>query len=297
LSGAVARSCLACGDPVLEAERVVLLHGRREEVYCSERCLRVNVRGRQQARATRRRRWLAAVSALAAVSLTTVVAWRRHRAPPRRSISYAWPDVHGQGDPPPAPPLVGPPWPPTDAQWTALFDAAAWTFPLPGPTRRVPASDARLLGPEPRRDREASCRAVGHCGVVLGGELWGEHVYAALDGVVERVGADAGGRGLYVRFVHFGGGVFTQYLHLAATPRGIVRGARVTAGEVIGLLGDTGADEERPHLGFTLSVRTSNDLPELYWDPGAWLERAPLRLPPHGTVAGFTPPGTRASPP
>ena len=31
---------------------------------------------------------------------------------------------------------------------------------------------------------------------------------------------------------------------------------------------------------------------EVYWDPAPWLARASLRSPPHGTVAGYAPPGT-----
>jgi len=127
--------------------------------------------------------------------------------------------------------------------------------------------------------------------VDLGGELWGEHVYAAHDGVVERVqenGHDQRG-GQYVRVAHFGGMVFTQYFHLAAVPRGIRRGARVVAGQVIGLVGDTGIESERRHLHFTLSIRPSKEFSEVYWDPTPFMTRWPLRLPPQGTVAGFAP--------
>jgi murein DD-endopeptidase MepM/ murein hydrolase activator NlpD len=159
---------------------------------------------------------------------------------------------------------------------------------LPGPERRPAAADARIFGAEPH-DRPALCRSDGQCSVDLGGELWGEHVYAALDGVVERVYDDERRGGLSVRLVHFGGGVFTQYFHLAATPRTLKRGAPVKAGDVIGLLGDTGLDGAPRHLAFALSVWPGSDLPEVYWDPTPWLERAILRRPAHGTVAGYTP--------
>ena len=168
---------------------------------------------------------------------------------------------------------------------------------MPGPVRRPATPDSRIFGPDPPRDHPALCRAKDRCGVDLGGELWGEHVYASLDGVVERVqgvGNDRSG-GLSVRLVHFGGTVFTQYFHLAATPRGLTRGTRVNAGDVIGLLGDTGLDGARRHLGFALSVRPASELSEVYWDATPWLARATLRLPPHGTVAGYTPPETRTA--
>jgi murein DD-endopeptidase MepM/ murein hydrolase activator NlpD len=229
-----------------------------------------------------------AASALALVAVATTSIVRRHRAQPPRAISFGWPDAHGPLEPPPPPILVGPPWPPTDDQWRSLFDGAAWTHPLPGPDRRPASADARIFGPEPR-DRPALCRSEGRCGVDLGGELWGEHVYAALDGVVERVHDDEQRGGLSVRLVHFGGAVFTQYLHLAATPRGITRGAHVRAGDVIGLLGDTGEGGAPRHLAFALSVRPASELSEVYWDPTPWIARAALRRPPHGTVAGYTP--------
>jgi murein DD-endopeptidase MepM/ murein hydrolase activator NlpD len=286
-----AETCSVCRGPIDERERFVLVRGRRQQPHCSETCLRVSARRRILARARARRRVLLTTSALAALVLGGGVAWRRHHAPPRSSISYAWPEAHPIA-PPPAPNEYGPPWPPTEAQWTALFDRAAWTFPLPGPERRTLTRDPLIFGPEPPRDRPALCRERGHCGVDLGGELWGEHVYAPLDGVVERVQADDGERpgGTSVRLVHFGGAVYTQYFHLAATPRGLVRGAHVSAGDVIGLLGDTGVESERRHLTFALSVRAASYLSEVYWDPRPWLERAALRVPPRGTVAGFVPP-------
>ena len=294
---AIIQTCFVCGGPVDRAEGLVLVRGRQQQPHCSDTCLRASVRRQWVARAAARRRrllGLAALSALTALALVAGGVWRRHRRPPSRSISYAWPDVHG-GETPPAPTVFGPPWPPTDAQWIALFDGAPWTHPLPGPARRSPTRDPRLFGPEPPHDRPAICRTAWHCGVDLGGEIWGEHVYAALDGVVERVQGDGNDRrgGQYVRIAHFGGAVFTQYFHLAAVPRGLTRGTRVVAGEVIGLLGDTGLDGARRHLAFTLSVRPSNELSEVYWDPTPWLARATLRQPPHGTVAGFAPPESR----
>ena len=296
---AVDTPCVICGGPVDGRQGLVLVRGRQQQAHCSETCLRASLRRHALARAASRRRalrGLSALSLLAALWLVVAGVWRRHRRPPSRSISYAWPDVHG-GETAPKPFVFGPPWPPTDEQWTALFDGAAWTHPLPGPDRRVPARDPRVFGPEPPRDRPAICRKAWHCGVDLGGELWGEHVYAALDGVVERVQGDGNERrgGHYVRLSHFGGTMFTQYFHLAATPRKLTRGTHVSAGEVIGLLGDTGLDGARRHLYFSLSVRPSNDLPEVYWDPTPWLARATLRLPPHGTVAGYAPPEPRLS--
>lgn len=283
--------CINCASPVAERDGVVLVRGRRQQVYCSDTCLRARLRQRAKARAAFWRRWSLRLGAPALLVFGVAMLWTHHRAPPRRAISVAWPEVaEWQLKAPPI--LFGPPWPPTDQQWTAVFGGASWTFPLPGPARRATTPDARILGPEPPREPAPRCREARRCGLDLGGELWGEHVYAALDGVVERVQGEGGdGRGgRSVRVVHFGGMAYTQYFHLAATPKGVVRGAHVHAGDVIGLLGDTGlSDGARAHLSFALSVRPSHELPEVYWDPTPWLATAALRVPPHGTVAGFVP--------
>lgn len=294
----MAETCFQCGGPVDENERLVLVRGKRSEVHCSAGCLRATLQQRQRERTSAQRRWLLRLSVPALLLASVGIVWKRHRAPPRHSISEAWPQGLPAPDALPAPVVFGPPWPPTDAQWTAVFDRADWIYPLPGPLRRAPTLDGRILGPEATAEHHALCRTKGRCAIALGGELWGEHVYASLDGVVERVqgGSDRSG-GISVRLVHFGGTVYTQFFHLAATPRGLTRGTKVSAGDVIGLLGDTGLDGARRHLAFALSVRPSNDLPEMYWDATPWLERAALRLPPHGTVAGFAPPATRTATP
>jgi len=221
---------------------------------------------------------------------TAVQVVRHYRAPPP-----VW--IVGDAPAPlveplaPGPVPYGPAWPPTDDEWIDLFSKAHWIYPLPGPMRHPFAPDDRIYGTVATDKHAALCRTERHCGVDLGGELWGEHVYAAQDGVVDRVQAsghdDHGGQ--YVRLAHFGGMVFTQYFHLAAVPRGIARGAHVKAGELIGLLGDTGTEDGRKHLYFALSVRPSPAFPEVYWDPSRWMVNWPLRVPPNGSVAGLVP--------
>jgi murein DD-endopeptidase MepM/ murein hydrolase activator NlpD len=281
-------TCLTCGGQVGALTRVVLVRGRRQRVYCSDSCLRADLDARRRARNRLQARVALALVLPTALIVAAKVTWQRHRAPPRASISLAW----GEGLPAwseaPPPVVYGPPWPPTDEQWSAAFAAASWAYPLPGPSRRALTADGRILGPE----RTARCREEGRCGLDLGGELWGEHVHAALDGVVERVQGDGNERrgGQYVRLSHFGGMAFTQYFHLAATPRSLFRGAHVKAGDVIGLLGDTGLPEgAQRHLHFALSVRPAPELTEIYWDATPWLAGATLRSPTHGTVAGFVP--------
>ena len=228
-----------------------------------------SVRKHRIAVVTRRRR---AVVSATVIGLLLAGAWtaRRHRAPQPRSISYAWPEAGWETPAPPEPVYFGPAWPPTDDDWMFAFDRASWICPLPGPVRRAPAADDRIFAVEaPRNHPPAFCRKPGLCGVALGGELWGEHVYAVQDGVVDHAyaaGSDERGGG-YVRIAHFGGMVLTQYIHQGANTRGVVRGA---------------------HLHFALSIFPRSDLPETYWDPTPLMARWPLRLPAHGTVAGLT---------
>jgi murein DD-endopeptidase MepM/ murein hydrolase activator NlpD len=111
------------------------------------------------------------------------------------------------------------------------------------------------------------------------------------DGVIDRIqrvdSDDAGGA--YVRIAHFGGYVFTQYFHLAAIPLHLTRGSVVHAGDVIGLVGDSGGGKQTRHLTFTLSVMPSRDFSEVFWDPAPWMADWPLHVPVHGTVAGLAP--------
>jgi hypothetical protein len=279
--------CFVCGRVGADLEPFVLLQGRATRLHCSSLCLADTVeRLRRVASRRRRRRVLVLLTlALLAVGVNTA---RRHRLPHSEWISGESPEALKEPSQP-GPPPYGPGWPPTDEEWTRLFTNAKWIHPLPGPQRHAGAPDPRLYGPATKEHHQALCRTEGRCGVDLGGDLWGEHVYAAHDGVVDRVvggGRDDHG-GQYVRIAHFGGLAFTQYFHLAAIPRGISRGAHVRAGELIGLLGDTGTDNGRNHLYFALSARPSPAYPEVYWDPSPWMGTWPLRVPPNGSVAGF----------
>ena len=121
----------------------------------------------------------------------------------------------------------------------------------------------------------------GHCGVDLGGEVWGEPVHAVHDGVVDRVQLNANNErgGIYVKISHRNGTVFTWYFHLAAVPRWAEEGAKVKAGDVIGLLGDTGVKRSGPHLHFQISVKPSAALGEQYIDPEPLIALWPLWVP------------------
>jgi murein DD-endopeptidase MepM/ murein hydrolase activator NlpD len=169
---------------------------------------------------------------------------------------------------------------PSERDWLSVIASDVWIHPLDGPARRMPISDSRVFGAERPGERPAECRN-GHCGVDIGGEVFGEPVHAVHDGVIDRVqrGPNEDHGGLYVRIAHRDGTVFSQYFHLAAIPRRIHPGLAVKAGEVIGLVGESGVKHSTAHLHFTLSVKPASNMKEQYIDPEALIAIWPLRLP------------------
>ncbi len=105
-----------------------------------------------------------------------------------------------------------------------------------------------------------------HAGVDLapkgGGQ--GATIYAAASGTVAYVGYEANGHGNHVVIDH-GGGVQTAYAHMSAYAPGIIPGAPVSGGQVIGYVGSTGASTG-PHLHFEVKVNDN------YTDPVPWME-------------------------
>jgi murein DD-endopeptidase MepM/ murein hydrolase activator NlpD len=222
-----------------------------------------------------------------------------HQGPPRAARTHQSPRAavaalfgsSGSGSSAVSSPLpdgwLGPDWE-SDPAALAALGRDTWIHPLAGPFRRMPIRDSRVFGAARPGDRPAECRN-GHCGVDLGGEIWGEHVHAVHDGVVDWVkrGVNPDRGGQFVRLSHRGGTVFTQYFHLAAIPRGLERGSIVKSGDVIGLLGDTGVKESGPHLHFTIAVRPAKDWPERYMDPEPLIALWPLRVPVDGSEVGL----------
>ncbi len=77
----------------------------------------------------------------------------------------------------------------------------------------------------------------------------GTPVYAAADGVVERIGHASGyGRMIVLRHA---GGTETRYAHLSAFARGLKPGSRVRQGDVIGKVGSSGL-ATGPHLHYEI---------------------------------------------
>jgi murein DD-endopeptidase MepM/ murein hydrolase activator NlpD len=194
---------------------------------------------------------------------------------------------HFRASPPPvamlpaavAPPPVRPTPEPPVAKPEPPAIGDLWLHPLAGPTRRMPERDSRLFGAERLHDSPSECRG-GHCGIDLGG-VYGEPVFAAHDGVVDRVqralNPDHGGR--YVRLAHQGGTVVTQYFHLSTIPRRLEEGAQVKAGDVVGFVGMTGIRHSAPHLHFTIEVRDPSGNDARYLDPEPLVALWPLRAP------------------
>src|SRR5882724_1416233 len=233
--------CGLCQSPLLR-KRYVQTHTSEFFVLCSKECARVVAHGLSRERWAARRRTVKRLTVgiiFAGAYLTP------HQGPPgARRIPRAAPAVTAKGPAqsgaagPLAPALppgwFGPDWPPTETNVLAALGRDAWIHPLAGPLRRMPIRDSRVFGAARPGDRAAECRN-GHCGVDLGGEIWGEQVHAVHDGVVDFVkrGVNPDHGGQYVRLSHRNGTVLTQYFHLAAIPRGIERGAFVKCGEVI----------------------------------------------------------------
>jgi murein DD-endopeptidase MepM/ murein hydrolase activator NlpD len=274
-------SCAWC-EGSLQAHHYVQAVGASVIALCSEECLRGKLRSDAIIRAAKRRRnlkWLAVVTAFVAACVTP------HEGPRslRRLVAVRTSAI-APADVTPLPGAFGPEWPPSEASLLAELGRDAWMHPLTGPFRRMPVRDSRVFGAERAGDRPIECRK-GHCGVDLGGEIWGEQVHATHDGVVDRVQRDANELhgGHYVRIAHRNGTVFTQYFHLAAIPRRLQVGTPIKAGEVIGLLGDTGVKESAAHLHFTVSVRPASNWPEQYVDPEPLIALWPLRIPLEGS--------------
>jgi hypothetical protein len=286
--------CATCGN-LPAAEAYVQVESRALRVFCSRACLGAGMREQRMKRRAARVRLAKKVTigVVFAGACLMPHQWATLRPATRADTA---PITH-KSDPPPLPPgWFGPEWPPTETSVLAALGRDAWLHPLAGPVRRMPRSDTRVFGAVRPGNRAWECRN-GHCGVDLGGEIWGEYVRAVHDGVVDRVQRAAnpehGGR--YVRVSHHGGTVFSEYFHLAAIPRGLERGVAVKGGEVIGLLGDTGVKESQPHLHFSVSIRLAEDGPEKFIDPEPLIALWPLRIPVEGSERGLVtitaPPG------
>jgi murein DD-endopeptidase MepM/ murein hydrolase activator NlpD len=275
--------CPTCKGPVDVRSRHVAVQGGAVRVYCSAPCL--DRRDELPAETApvalesppRRRRawWLAALAIPAGIAAYVVLrdAGDASYVPPPPAVA----STSTPADPEPS--ASDDPQQEADAALTQELMHDAWIHPLAGPKRRMPVNHNGAFGAERAGERPPECVS-GHCGVDLG-NTWGEPVYAVHEGVIDFVnrGPNEERGGVFVRIAHRNGTLFSWYFHLAAVPKWIRPGVKVTAGTMIGLLGDTGIKHSAPHLHFALSVKTSKHVRERYLDPEPLVAIWPLWIP------------------
>jgi hypothetical protein len=98
-----------------------------------------------------------------------------------------------------------------------------------------------------------------------------DNVFATMDGVVRHVNAVAGdsnyGRYIVLEHPEQTPGIYTLYAHLARIAPRLKVGARVTRGQVIGLMGHSSSGNiprDRAHLHFEIGVMVTRDFPSWY---------------------------------
>lgn len=111
---------------------------------------------------------------------------------------------------------------------------------------RTPVDGARLSSGFGRRKHPILGYTKMHKGLDFAAPR-GTPIYAAGDGVIERVGRN-GGYGKYIRIRHHSG-YKTAYAHMKGYGKGVKKGKRVKQGQVIGYVGTTGRSTG-PHLHY-----------------------------------------------
>ena len=154
---------------------------------------------------------------------------------------------------------------------TSTFYPTAYKIaPITIPVMAWPTDDRTISSDYGWRPRPCKSCSSDHKGIdFVPGK--GEPVYAAMDGIVSRVGYGYGyGQHVYIEHIaNFNDEKFynwqTIYAHLelGTTPENIRVGAIVKAGDIIGTVGNTGTSTG-PHLHFELLIEGENVDPEKY---------------------------------
>lgn len=174
-------------------------------------------------------------------------------------------------EPPPAPKPRQQPLPPPSS-WLMMGNGPAFALsrdlfegrprhrprraePTPSPEAAPPPEPVAAVPPPPPRPKP---RLFMHDGLDLVA-VTGTSIYAAADGIVTGTGPN-GGYGNWMQIDH-AGKVTTVYGHLSGFAPGIEAGTRVSQGELIGFVGNTGRSTGA-HLHFEIVVngRTVNPL-------------------------------------
>jgi murein DD-endopeptidase MepM/ murein hydrolase activator NlpD len=281
-------ACPVCSGPVDVKSRHVAVLGGAIRVYCSAQCLAIkdalppDTGAITLGPAPKRRAWwwLLAPFVVAAGAAAAGAYYMYLRPADDAVVAPTAPALavtQQAADPQPA--IATDPQAEAEAMVMEELTHDAWIHPLAGPTRRMPTNHNGAFGAERGGERPPECVS-GHCGVDVG-HVWGERVYAVHDGVVDFVnrGPNEEHGGIFVRIAHRNGTLFSWYFHLSVVPRWIRPGEKVTAGQMIGLLGDTGIKHSAPHLHFALSVKTSKHDHERYLDPEPLIAIWPLWIP------------------
>lgn len=294
------RACRRCGAQVQPGTRHVRVGTAGVKLYCSAECMDASRVGLLEPATVlppslaERPRGKAAKYFIIVIALASLSPWGTSLNLSSRDRRTSAKSPYLPGFIPAASqqtrPFIGPPAPSDEdlaTEFMGELSGDRWIHPLPGPARRMPARDTRVFRAGRDHGSPIECGS-GHCGIDIGGEMWGEQVFAVHDGVVDRVVREVrNNAGLYVRLAHRNGTVFSQYMHLAAIPRWIRPGAKVRAGDVVGLVGDTGVRDSFAHLHFSLSV-LPNPGPgarEIFMDPEPLIALWPLKIPRWGGAA------------
>lgn len=115
---------------------------------------------------------------------------------------------------------------------------------------RTPVDGARMTSSFGMRRHPILGYSKMHEGVDFGAP-YGTPIYAAGDGVIEKIGFE-GGYGRYIRLRH-NSSLSTAYAHMSRFARGLRPGSRVDQGDVIGYVGSSGRSTG-PHLHFETIV-------------------------------------------
>lgn len=272
--------CPWCAGSVDVASPHIAVLGGGVKTFCSGECMAAaqsgaDNTGQVQAYEARPRRWRAGVL-FGLLAATGGLAWKYGRGTPEAAMArFVAPASAAAGGDLAVAAVPAKP----EEEWQAELAKDYWIHPLRG-VRRMPRGHGAVFGAERPGDRPGECVS-GHCGVDLGGEVWGEPIVCVHDGVIDRVqrGPNEDHGGQYVRIAHRNGTVFSQYFHLAAIPKWIKVGEPIKMGTVVGLLGDTGVKHSRAHLHFTISVKPSPGGPERYIDPEPMIALWPMLVP------------------